>query len=230
MKTIQTSAIILSRTDYGEADRIVRILTPNYGKISLMARGARKPRSKLAGAIELFSISELTISEGKSEIKTLISGRLTNHFTNIVKDIDRVQCGYDFIKILNRNTEDLPESDYYYLLSTTLESLDDELDIELIKVIFNARLLSLSGHAPNLITNSEGKKLDRDDSFEFDYDKTCFRVASKGNYSPLEIKFMRLLFADASAKQLSDIKNQKELTKKVAPLVYNLSKQYLHNR
>ena len=83
MKQLQTEGIVLSRTDYGEADRIINILTPEQGKIALMARGVRKPKSKLAGGIELFSISDISYIKGKGEIGTLISVRLKKHYANI---------------------------------------------------------------------------------------------------------------------------------------------------
>lgn len=44
-----TDAIILTRTDYGEADRIITLLTPGHGKLRLIAKGVRRIRSKLAG-------------------------------------------------------------------------------------------------------------------------------------------------------------------------------------
>ena len=54
-KDLRTKAIVLRRTDYGEADRILQLLTPS-GKRSVIARGVRKEKSKLAGGIELFSV------------------------------------------------------------------------------------------------------------------------------------------------------------------------------
>ena len=59
-KDLRTKAIVLRRTDYGEADRILQLLTPS-GKRSVIARGVRKEKSKLAGGIELFSVSDVLI-------------------------------------------------------------------------------------------------------------------------------------------------------------------------
>jgi DNA repair protein RecO (recombination protein O) len=73
MQQLQTRGIILSRTDFGEADRILTVLTPQQGKLRLMAKGVRKIKSKLAGGIELFSVSDITYIRGKGELGTLIS-------------------------------------------------------------------------------------------------------------------------------------------------------------
>lgn len=67
MKTYRTKAVVLRRTNYGEADRILQLLTPD-GRRSVMARGVRKEKSKLAGGIELFAVSDVVIGEGKGDL------------------------------------------------------------------------------------------------------------------------------------------------------------------
>ena len=67
MKAHRTRAIVLRRTNYGEADRILQLLTPD-GKKSVMARGVRREKSRLAGGIELFAVSDVVIGEGKGEL------------------------------------------------------------------------------------------------------------------------------------------------------------------
>src|SRR5256885_8858328 len=104
----RTQAIILNRTDYGEADRIISFLTPDHGKLKAIAKGVRKSKSKLAGGIELFSVSEVSFIIGRSEINTIISTRLVKHYGNIVKDLDRTGAAYEFIKSLNKATEEQP--------------------------------------------------------------------------------------------------------------------------
>ena len=60
---IKTSGYVVGRTNYSEADRILRIITP-VGKVSAIAKGVRKPKSKLAGGIELLTLSDLVIHRG----------------------------------------------------------------------------------------------------------------------------------------------------------------------
>src|SRR5205085_581911 len=120
-----SSGIVLSRTNYGEADRILTLLTPDHGKLRLMARGVRKVKSKLAGGIELFSVSDITFIRGRGEMGTLISTRLVKHYGKIVQHIDRVQLGYELIKLLNTATEDRPEADYFELLQQAFAALDE---------------------------------------------------------------------------------------------------------
>lgn len=64
---LRTRAIVLRRTNYGESDRILNLLTPE-GKVAVLAKGVRKEKSRLAGGIELFSISDVVIHQGRSNL------------------------------------------------------------------------------------------------------------------------------------------------------------------
>src|SRR5664279_3509870 len=125
MRQIVSEAIILNRIDYGEADRILTLLTPDYGKLSLVAKGVRRIKSKLAGGIELFSVSDITFIKGRGEIGTLVSTRLKKHYGAIVTDYERTMLGYELIKRLHRVTEDQTESEYFDLLREAFEALND---------------------------------------------------------------------------------------------------------
>ena len=78
MSAERTQAIVLRRTNFGEADRILTLLTP-LGQRGAMARGARREKSKLAGGIELFGVSDVVLQQGKIDLATLTSARLI-HF------------------------------------------------------------------------------------------------------------------------------------------------------
>ena len=122
MNQLTTQGIILSRTDFGEADKIITLLTPDHGKLRLMARGVRRAKSKLAGGVELFSVSDITYIKGRGEIGTLISARLITHYGRIVRDVTRTMLGYELIKQLNKVTEDEPEAEYFTLLEQTFHN------------------------------------------------------------------------------------------------------------
>jgi len=220
MNGLVTQGIVLARTDYGEADRIVTMLTPDHGKLRLMARGVRKPKSKLAGGIELFSISDITFITGKGEIGTLISTRLRRHYGRIVSDIDRVQLGYELTKTLNRATEDHPEPDYFELLDHTLRSLDDHaIQPGLIHLWFDAQLLRLAGHTPNLNTDTAHQKLQADQSYNFDLDAMSFTPHPTGAFHAADIKFLRLLFSHHKPTELQKVQGTELLLPRLTDLL-----------
>ncbi len=124
MKSKKVLAIVLRRTDFGEADRIVNLLT-SEGKISAIARGARRQKSKLAGGIEIFAVNEVVLAEGKSDLRTIISARMREFFNEILKDFDRTDFAYKSIQIISRYSENVENEDFYRILETTLRSLND---------------------------------------------------------------------------------------------------------
>ena len=227
MKTIRANAIVLSRTNYGEADRIITFITPTEGKIRLMARGVRKIKSKLAGGIELFSTSDVTFIRGKGEIGTLVSTRLIKHYGTIIKDIERVQMGYELIKHLNKATEDNSEGEYYDLLEEVFGSLNNkDVSLDVVNMWFHCQLLKFSGHTPNMQTDSSGNKLTADTKYNFDFETVGFSAHSSGRFDANHIKAMRLLFSSHSPIQLSTIEGFEAGTYMVKPLINTLQKTY----
>lgn len=234
MKQITTTAIILSRTDYGEADRILTLLTPDQGKLSLIAKGVRRIKSKLAGGIELFSVSDISYIKGRGDIGTLVSTRLIKYYGRIVKDVSRTIVGYELIRMLNRETEDQPEAEYFELMEQAFAALDDpSILIELVRVWFTAQLLRLSGHTPNLTHSADGARLEAGQTYEFSYDDSSFIGHSDGRaaapFSADDIKFLRILFSGTSAAVIAKVSGLEPLIDKTRPLVQFMARQYIHS-
>lgn len=243
MKQLTAEGIILSRTDFGEADRIITMLTPDNGKLRLVARGVRRMKSKLAGGIELFSISHITYIKGRGDLDTLVSTRLVKHYEHIVKDIGRTMLGYDLIKILNKATEDEPEPAYFELLQQAFEALDNEaIDVQLIRLWFAMQLLRLGGHTPNLQNDTNGDKLAADQTYNFSFEDMTFMSAQlhgasmaregnvpidSGHFDANHIKFLRLGFAGHQPLALSHIQGAGILAKNLIPLVQTMLQTYI---
>lgn len=229
MRQFRTQAIILNRTDYGEADRIISFLTPDNGKVKAIAKGVRKSKSKLAGGIELFSVSDISFIPGRKEISTVVSTRLIKHYGDIVKDLDRTNTGYGLIKKLDKATEDSPEPDYFYLLQEAFEALNDHnINLDLIDLWFNMQLLRLAGHTPNLRTDGHGNKLSPDKVYSFDFDKMRFTPDDQGGFSAGPIKFLRLGFSPNKPSSLNRIKQSSELVDQLKPVVQSVLRTYIH--
>ncbi len=223
-----TQGIVLTRTDYAEADRILSFLTSDHGKVRAIAKGVRKSKSKLAGGIELFSVSDLTLIIGRGELNTLISSRLVRHYGNIVKNIERTQLAYELLKTINRATEDKPEAAYFKLLDQSLAALDDPaLDINLTKLWFEMQLLKLAGHIPNLHTNSTGAKLADSKTYNVDFEQMCFEPASRGLLSANHVKFMRLGFRAGRPQTIHRINDAARLAEACAPIIQTMLRTHV---
>ncbi len=228
MNQLTTQAIILSRTDYGEADRIVTLLTPHSGKIRLVAKGVKRMKSKLAGGIELFSVSTITYIKGRGELGTLISSRLETHYGHIVEDIGRTMAGYELIKKLNKVTEDQPETDYFVLLHKTFALLDDSsIPLAVVQWWFQVQLLRFDGHSPNLQVDTAGDKLTAGQTYNFDYTEMAFFPSQNGAFTSDHIKLLRLAFAGHSAPNLAQIKGAEGLLPEVVRLTQTMLNVYI---
>ncbi len=223
MNQLVTRAIILSRTDYGEADRILTVLTPQYGKLRLLAKGVRRVKSKLAGGIELFSVSEIAYIRGRGDIGTLVSTRLQKYYGHIVQDLERTMTAYELIKQLNKLTEDEVEEAYFTLLQDAFVALDDAaVGLPLIRFWFSAQLLRLEGQTPNLQTDDHNEPLQADRTYAYNSDRMAFTPDDRGTFDASVIKVLRLTFNGATATALQHIQGIDALVPAAARLVQSL--------
>jgi len=196
VKTIRTKAIVVRRTNYGEADRIVQLLTPQEGKLSVMARGVRREKSKLAGGIELFARCDVTVSSGKGELGILTGARLEIFYSHIMSDYDRLQFGYEAIKQISRAADDIDEPALFDLLDQCFTALNDnDIPLEITKAWFWLQLAILLGVGLNLSIDVEGMKLVEDASYNFSETEHAFMFHENGTFSSDHIKLLRVLSA-----------------------------------
>lgn len=216
---VVTEGIVLARTNFQEADRIITVLTPDHGKVRLMAKGVRRERSKLAGGIELFSVSNITFLPGRKEIGTLVSSRLISHFGDIVKDIDRTMLGYDILKRMNRLTEDAAGEEYFHVLEAALSGLNNlELPVELTELWFTMNLLKITGHSPNLRTDNSGQPLVEGKKHLFNYDDMAFKQQVGGPFSANHIKLLRLGIGTTKPEELLKVQGAEKLSNQTLQL------------
>ena len=195
MSNERTKAIILRRTNYGEADRVLKLITPN-GQRSVMAKGVRKEKSRLAGGIELFAVSDITIHTGKGSLGILTSARLIEFFSHIVEDYDKLQFGYEVVKQVSKNSDNFDDENLFTLAEQSLKALDDEqIDLRITKTWFWLQLAILLGVGMNLVTDSNGEKLITDQQYNYADQADSFHPSDKGDYIAEHIKLLRLLSA-----------------------------------
>ncbi len=228
MKHIKSLGIVLARTNYGEADRIITFLTPAHGKVRALAKSVRKQKSKLAGGIELFSISNLSFVEGRGEIKTLTGSRLAKYYSHIVEDLERTRAGYELIRLLNKATEDAADPGYFILAENAFAALDDKaVSLEVAELWFHCRLIRLSGHGPNLRTDTNGDEFQPKAKYNFDFSRMAFEPAAKGGFSASQIKFLRLNFNSNQPRIINRIAGSTDLASATAPLVNSILQTFV---
>lgn len=196
MRPVRTKAIVLRRTNYGEADRILQLLTPEHGKVSVIAKSARREKSKLAGGIELFAVCDVTFLPGKGEMGTLTGARLDTFFAHILDNYERLQLGYEAIKQISRVADTVDEPAFFELLKGTFESLNDsEINDKVVEAWFWLQLAILMGVGMNLSTDINGMKLVEESRYNFDESEPAFVYSENGRFTTEHIKVMRILSA-----------------------------------
>ena len=220
----KTLAIVLRRTDFGEADRIVNLLTPG-GKVSAMARGVRKPKSKLAGGIEFFALNEVVLIEGKSEMRTLSSARMREFFGEILKDFERTEFAYQAIKTVSWLCEQIESDDFFEILLTVFRSLNNfEIDLSLTKKWFNLKIAEFSGDEINLESDKNGKPLQADLTYSFDFYDKVFVEDREGDFNSNHIKFLRLMLS-SQPRIISKVKGNEKILEDLKEVFFMLNKK-----
>jgi len=146
----RTEGVILHRTDFGEADRLLIIFTPHMGRLRLLAKGARKLTSRKAGHVELFTYVHLLVARGRnldivSQVETLEA------FRPLREDLERASQAYYLAELINSFIEEGDENPPLFDLTlATLARLCEARDPMLALRFFELRSLGLVGYQPQL--------------------------------------------------------------------------------
>ncbi len=194
MNSLRTPAIVLRRTNYGEADRILQLLTPT-GKRSVMAKGVRREKSRLAGGIELFAICDVVIGEGKGDLGILTSARLVYFYRHIMEDYDRMQFAYESIKLITKVSEMIDEPEWFDVLGEVYKGLDNfSVPLQLVQTWFYLRYAALTGYELNLRRDDAGNPLQSDKTYAYDAVERGLRLADQGgDVTADHIKYLRVI-------------------------------------
>lgn len=149
-RNFRTDAVILRRKDLGEADRLLWLLTPEYGKLRAVSKGARKPLARQSGHVELFAVADMLIARGR-ELHIVTQAEIKEAFLPLREDLVRGTYANHLVELLDRFTEEEDASRAEYdLLVSALGWLCSDVDPRLVARFYELRLLALAGFAPAL--------------------------------------------------------------------------------
>ena len=191
-KDVRTLGYVLRRTNYGEADRILNLITP-IGKMAVIARGVRKEKSKLAGGIEMFSLSDFNIHLGKGEFGVVTGVKMIEYYDKIVKDFRRMEIAGMILKKISAVAESSDNPEYFKLVDQSLKALNEEANNDLVEGWFLINLLRTMGEEMNLYRDRNGEKLKSEKRYDWDGSEGVFFENENGEYGEDEIKMLRLM-------------------------------------
>ena len=149
MASIKTRGIILRRRAYGEADRILTILTPGMGKLTAIAKGVRRLSSKLGGSMELFYVVDWVLSEGRTWY-VVTSAEVVESQQHIQQSLDRVEQASYLARLVDRLApEEESQPKMYALLLDAIRELPNAHAIVMLRLI-EWQLLLAAGLQPEL--------------------------------------------------------------------------------
>ena len=153
MSSFSTPAIVLRRIDFGDYDLIINFFTLNKGKISVIAKSAKKSVKRFSGILEPFSVLEVVCSSGRSKgLPVLQEAALKQPFSKIRTDINKIAYASYWAELINVWMEDGKKQVQIYQL---FQHLLGELDLgyisrDALSIIFQIRFMKLSGFCPDL--------------------------------------------------------------------------------
>ncbi len=150
-RAFRTQAIILKRRDFGEADRLLTIFTPDRGKLDVIAKGARKPTSTKTGHVELFTRSDMLIHKGR-DLDIVAQAEMNEPYLGVREDLALGAYASYIAEMLDRFTGEADEGyeELFELMDDTLDRLCVDSDPRLAVRYFEMQLLDLVGFRPEL--------------------------------------------------------------------------------
>lgn len=151
MALIKAKGIVLKQTDIGNYDKMLTILTKEYGKISACAKGVKSLKSPLLAGAKIFSYSDFVFYEGR-QVYTISQCSQISGFYKLSNSLERLEAAAhicSFTDFMVQEHEKNPE--LLRLLLNSLHALaNTEKSHVLIRAVFRIKAMCLSGYEPEL--------------------------------------------------------------------------------
>jgi DNA repair protein RecO (recombination protein O) len=142
--------IVIRSTDYGETNKIITIYTREWGKIGFMARGAKKPNSRLSAITQLFTYGYFLVQRG-SGLGSLQQGEIISSMRSIREDIFLTAYSSYLVELTDKGTDEKKPNPFLFeLLYQTLNYLNEGYDQDVLVNIYEMKMLNVMGLYPIL--------------------------------------------------------------------------------
>jgi DNA repair protein RecO (recombination protein O) len=185
----KTEALVLRRAEYGEADYLLSLYTPDYGKLQVVAKGARKATSRLTGQVEPFSLLRVLLKRGKADLHTLGEVEVLEHYLPLREDLERGVMAHHFLELFDQfGAEGEGHPAAFALLARALVWLcDQEADPRLVARYAEFQLLRAMGYEPSLFQCAvSGEELKPEDQF--------FSLEQGGVVAPAQVAGLNVIW------------------------------------
>ncbi len=190
MKLFKVKGIVIKEVQYKENDKIVTIMTDKLGKISCIAKGAKKNNSPLLSTSQFLVYSEFLLYKG-TNFYHINSAEMIESFYNLRIDYDKLERAFDVSKLLNKLAyEEDEETGILSLFLNTLYIIENkDKPFDLVRNTFLLKLLCLLGYTPRLYKCSVcNEKMFSDDTnkvVKYYYDRTTNSAVCQECYNKI---------------------------------------------
>jgi DNA repair protein RecO (recombination protein O) len=152
MASEKTQGIVLRVIDFSETSAVVTLFTSDFGKISALAKGARRPKGPFENALDLLSLVRVVFLRKSSDALDLLTeAKLERRFRSASRDLSRLYAGYYLAELLMELTDTHdPHPDLFAAADAALQGLDGDAPVAATVLRFEFAALRLLGHLPSL--------------------------------------------------------------------------------
>jgi len=230
--------MVLSTMPIGDYDRRVVLLTKEYGKISVFAKGARRPNSALLACSQPFSFGYFTLIQGRSSYN-MVCAEISNYFTDLRDDLDAVALGMYFCEFTDYyGRENMEAVGMLKLLYQSLRALSKKsLSHQLIRYIFEQKIMAINGEGPQVFSCVKcGQKADCDSYYLFQTREggivceNCKRISPGGFYiQPATLYTMQYIMS-SSIEKLYTFKVSEQVLDELAKINAQYMEQHIDKK
>ena len=149
-RTYTARGVVLRQFNLGEADRILSILTPGHGKVRAIARGVRRPKSKLRGSLDLTNLIDFSAAYGR-DLDVVSEAQLRDDHPRVRSELSRLSKAIYACEVADSFAqEQSPSGAQFNLMVDVLEAIGNAPDPWPVVRWFETRMLDVSGFKPEL--------------------------------------------------------------------------------
>ena len=150
IRPIRTEAIVLRQRPIGDADRVCVLFSPTRGRIEAVAKGVRKPLSKMSGHVEPLSRGQFGLAHGRT-LHVITDAHTLDSWPNLHDDVHRMTEALAIVELIDRSTDaDVSAGPLYQLLRHALDVLATTPTPAAIRQWFTLQFLDQQGYRPEL--------------------------------------------------------------------------------
>ncbi|MFC0188146.1 DNA repair protein RecO [Fictibacillus aquaticus] len=228
---IKAEGIVIKTVPYGESNVIVTLFTREAGKIGVMARGAKKTKSRLSSVVQLFTYGMYVFQKG-SGLGTLNQGEVLESFRSIREDLIKTSYSAYISELLDKVAEGNKKNPYLFEhFYQSLRFIDEGTDPEIITLLFEMKMLMIGGVKPQVSQCVQCGTQEGD--FVFSVREGGFLCSRCMHQDPYHLKLsagavkILYLFSNLDISRLGNVSVKKETKKELRAVMDAYMEEYL---